>query len=67
MALPFIIVAASANGSVLAVRMTGDGPPETLAAHSQDGGFRVPMTFMVLDQENNAARVTVSAERLTWH
>jgi hypothetical protein len=47
MALPFIIVAASANGSVLAVRMTGDGPHETLAAHSQDGGFRVPMTFMV--------------------
>ena len=68
MVRPFVLVAASRNGSVVAVRALGDGREgETLAKHYEDGGFLVPVICMVLDQTNEAVRITIEAEKITYH
>ncbi len=68
MVLPFIMVAASRNGSVLAVRIPGDGREgEVLAEHYVDGMFVVPVTCMVLDQTNEAVRITIGESTVTYH
>ena len=59
MVLPFIICAASPNGSVLAIRADGRGNSEILARHFEPKGVQLPMTIMVLDQQNSAVRVTI--------
>jgi hypothetical protein len=60
---PFILCAASPNGSVLCMRMDGVSSPEVLAEHYESAGFRVPITLMVLDQTGEAAIITIDAER----
>jgi hypothetical protein len=59
MVLPFIVCAASPNGSVLAVRADGRGNTDILAKHFEPKGVQLPMTIMVLDQQNSAVRVTI--------
>jgi hypothetical protein len=62
MQAPFILCAASPNGSVLCMRID-DIPPEMLAEHHEPAGFRIPITVMVLDQTGEAALITIDAER----
>ena len=59
MVVPFIICAASPNGSVLAVRADGRGNSDVLAKHFEPNGVQLPMTIMVLDQQNTTIRVTI--------
>ncbi len=68
MVRPFVLVAASRNGSVLAVRAPGDGREgETLVEHFEDGVFLAPVTCMVLDQTNEAVRITIGEGGVTYH
>ncbi len=68
MVRPFVLVAASRNGSVLAVRAPGDGREgETLAEHFEDGVFLAPINCMVLDQTDEAVRVTIGESAVTYH
>jgi hypothetical protein len=66
---PLIIAAINLNGSVLITRWPeGDGDPETLAEHVEPEGFRLSMTFVVLDQRNEAIRVGMKAPgEKVWH
>ena len=68
MVLPFVVVAASRNGSVLAIRVPGGGREgEVLSEHTEDGMFVVPVTCMVLDQTNEAVRITIGEGGVTYH
>ena len=67
MVTPFVVVAASKNGSVLALRVSGEDVPDVLAEHYEGSMFSLPITIMVLDQTAEAARVTFAAERTHWH
>ncbi len=68
MVRPFVLLAASRNGSVVAVRATDDGREgETLAVHCEDEGFVTPITCMVLDQTNEAVRITIGEGGVTYH
>lgn len=63
MKLPFIICAASSNGTVLCMRFNGPGgEPDVLARHDEPGGFKSPINWMVLDQNGEAVRVTIDEE-----
>lgn len=66
--LPWIVTALAPNGSVLVVRMRGDGTPaDVLAEHYEGGVFIAPMTIVVLDQRNEAAKVVIEATgKRTW-
>lgn len=65
---PFVLVAASRNGSVVAVWAPRDGrDSEVLAEHYEALGFLAPITCMVLDQNNEAARVTIEVGKVTYH
>jgi hypothetical protein len=65
MRLPLIACAVSPNGAVLCMRVNGGGAaPDILAEQFEPGGFRLPMTCMVLDQNNEAARVTVAPGKI---
>ncbi len=59
MIMPFIICAVSPNGSV-AVSRVGSGDVETLAEYYEGRGFSVPMTIVVVDQENTTAKATIT-------
>ena len=68
MTLPFVMVAASRNGSVLAVRVPGGGRDvELLSEHSEEGMFDMPITCVVLDKTGEAVRITIQAEEVTYH
>ncbi len=68
MVLPFVMVAASRNGTVLAMRVPGGGRDgEVLAEHSEEGAFAMPITCMILDQNNEAVRFTIEAGGVTYH
>ena len=63
MALLFIVVSASRNGSVLVLRTRGDDiENEVLAEHFESEGFPTPVSIMVLDQNNKAALITIGPE-----
>jgi hypothetical protein len=65
---PFIVCSAAPNGSVLVVRMSENSDPDVLAEHYEPSGFALPMTIMVLDQDNVAVRVALEATgEATWH
>jgi hypothetical protein len=67
MVLPYIVSAISPNGNVTVVRMDGENV-DVLAEHYEGGGSRLPMTITVVDQKNEAVRVTVGPKRsLTYH
>ena len=64
MKLPFIICAASPNGTVFCMRFGGPGgQPDVLAQHDKPGGFKSPINWMVLDQNGEAVRVTIDVKR----
>lgn len=68
MKLPFILCSASPNGSIICMRFRSGGiEPEALCEHFEPEGFRMPVTLMVLDQNGEAARVTITAERTIFH
>ncbi len=68
MVLPYIFVAASRNGSVLAIRVPGGGAEgEVLAEYYDDEMFLMPVTCMVVDQTDEAVRITITAEKTTFH
>ena len=67
---PLIMCAISPNGNVLAIHVKGDGTPgEVLAEHYESAqGFALPMTMVIVDQHNEAMRVTIAASgQKTWH
>jgi hypothetical protein len=66
MRLPFIVVAVSPNGSVLAMRV-GRGTNETLVNHLEGGGPAYPITVLVVDQDNKKVSLTVTAQEKIWH
>jgi hypothetical protein len=59
MVVPFVACAISPNGSVIALRMDGNSDTQVLAEHTEGGGFRLPMTIVVVDRKNEAAKVTI--------
>ena len=69
MVLPFTFIAASSNGSVLAIRVPGNGSEsEVLAEHFEDGIFLSPVNCMVLDQRDEAARIILQDDgEVTYH
>ena len=57
---PFIFVGASRNGTVVVMRFRGDGSEgEVLAEHIEDEGAQMPITCMVLDQNDEVVRTTI--------
>jgi hypothetical protein len=68
MTFPVIMCAVSPNGSILANRIDGMGGSEVLAQHFEGVGFAVPMTIMVLDQNNVAVKATIDhSGKMSWH
>ena len=68
MQMPFIACALSPNGGVYCMRVHGGGvAPDILAKHFEPEGFRVPMTIVVVDQNNEAARIAIEAEGIQFH
>jgi hypothetical protein len=68
MQMPFILCAASPNGSVPCVRFNQPGEaPDQLAEHFEPEGFRTPMSCMIVDQTGEAIRVNITAEGATFH
>lgn len=59
MVMPFIVCAVSPNGSVV-VNRVGSGDVKPLAEHHEARGFSVPMTIVVIDQENKTAKATIT-------
>jgi hypothetical protein len=49
MKAPLILCAMSPNGSVLVMRFLGQGGPDKLAQNFEAGGFRLPMSIVVLE------------------
>jgi hypothetical protein len=67
MVLPYIVCGISPNGSVTVIRMDGENV-EVLAEYYEGGGFRLPMTITVIDQKNEAVRITINSDRkLVYH
>jgi hypothetical protein len=59
MVFPLIMCTISPNGSVLASRMDSIGCAEILARHSEPNGFMVPLSLVLVDQNNAVARITI--------
>ena len=68
MRVPFIMWSASPNGCVLSTRFTPGSEMEVLAEYFPEEGFLLPINVMIVDQEGEAARVTITADgATTWH
>jgi hypothetical protein len=59
MVFPLIMCTISPNGSVLASRMDSIGCVKILAQHSEPDGFKVPLSLVLVDQNNTVARITI--------
>jgi hypothetical protein len=59
MVFPLITCTISPNGSVLASRMDSIGCAKILAQHSEPDGFKVPLSLVLVDQNNAVARITI--------
>ena len=64
---PFIICAASPNGSAFVARKKDGRHTDVLATHVENGGLIIPMSVMVLDQKNKAIRIVVDEDAITRH
>jgi hypothetical protein len=64
---PFIMCGISPNGSIISARMDTGGEAEFLAEHYEEEGFRLPMTIVIIDQANDAARIAVTPSGTSWH
>jgi hypothetical protein len=68
MKLPFLLCAISPNGSVIVLRVRGDGSsPDVLAEHIEQEGWQLPMTLAVFDQNNESIRIAITAKRKAEH
>jgi hypothetical protein len=59
MVFPLIMCTISPNGSVLASRIDRIGSAKILTQHSEPDGFKVPLSLVLVDQNNTVARITV--------
>ena len=59
MVFPVIMCTISPNGSVLASRIDTFGCAKILAQHSEPDGFTVPLSLVLVDQNNAVARITI--------
>jgi len=59
MVRPYIVCAISPNGTVFCSRVLANADTEVLVEHYEPGGFKLPMTVVVLDQENTAAKAII--------
>jgi hypothetical protein len=59
MVFPLIMCTISPNGSVLASRMDSIGCAKILTHHSEPDGFKVPLSLVLVDQNNVVARITI--------
>jgi len=59
MVFPLIMCTISPNGSVLASRMDSIGYAKILTQHSEPDGFKVPLSLVLVDQNNAVARITI--------
>ena len=72
MVMPFILVSASRNGSVQVVRVRRDGGgsevlSEVLAEHYEDARSFMPISCMVLDQNDEVFLDTINVGDATFH
>ena len=69
MAPPFVVIMASPDGTVFAMRMPRDGQdPDVLAEHFEGDEMRLPVSVMILDQNGAATRVVIKQpDRLSYH
>jgi hypothetical protein len=59
MVFPLVMCTISPNGSVLASRVDSIGCAKILAQHSEPDGFKVPLSLILVDQNNAVARITI--------
>jgi len=59
MVFPLIMCTISPNGSVFASRMDSIGCAKILVQHSEPDGFKVPLSLVLVDQNNAVARITI--------
>jgi hypothetical protein len=59
MVFPVVMCTISPNGSVLASRIDTLGCAKILAQHSEHDGFKVPLSLILVDQNNAVARITI--------
>ena len=59
MVFPLIMCTISPNGSVFASRIDSTGCAKILTQHSEPDGFRVPLSLVLVDQNNAVARITI--------
>jgi hypothetical protein len=59
MVFPLVMCTISPNGSVLAGRMDSIGCVKILAQHSESDGFKVPLSLVLVHQNNAVARITI--------
>jgi hypothetical protein len=65
---PRIVCAVSPNGSTCVMRLHGEGVAvDPLAEHYEPAGLVLPMTIVVVDQRNEAAKLVLDAKGLTSH
>ena len=70
MVMPFILVSANRNGSVMVVRVRRDGGEvreEVLAEHYEDAQSFLPISCMVLDQNDVVFLDTINMGDATFH
>ena len=70
MVMPFILVSVSRNGSVQVVRVRRDGGEvisEALAWHYEDAQSFLPISCMVLDQNDEVFLDTINVGDATFH
>ena len=69
---PFVVIAASANGSVTAARLAYDGPvggnpplptavTTLLCEHVEPLGFAVPVNLMIVDRTGSAIHIVAGS------
>jgi hypothetical protein len=59
---PYIVCAASPDGSALVSRVIPGRAPETLAEHNSDGEWEVPIGGVLLDQTGQSLRFVFNPE-----
>lgn len=59
MVFPLMMCAISPNGSILGSRMDNIGCVKILAQHSEPDGFKVPLSLVLVDQNNTVVRIAI--------
>lgn len=71
MQLPFHLAVVAINGSAIVARYTEANDEgldcEILAQHYENGAFKLPINWMIVDATGEAARVTIESGNLSIH